>query len=454
MRVKGVIVNLRRWFFPVAALLMSSCGADEPVVSSAAKESSNWIDSEYRANLERYSKDSDVLIGRGLVANRKHRYVDILATATGAGPETALYTFIDANSSEPVRAISVTTVKPGAIQEALEFIGMKAGHPFDPSNRYHWPKGERVTATFFWDESKSGRFDRSVRAEKLISDANWNAPLPELGLRFVGSSSQEASEIATAFNATNTVLEISYLTDKATIGGKLVASSAYQFTTGENLRVRLRPEYRTGARRVYDFMLDIEPGRERDGEQLKNLHVTLATPDGEVVIDNNFEEAFVYLQELMADGNEPYLQLRFSDSLSATSVKTIARFVLNFLIKQEIRFDPNDEHLFYSAFLPQEAWRDPARRGSGSQPVEIHLESNSAKQALNGEVVQHPQTISSAEKQFTFGDLNELEELIARGQPWETDAIFLFVNANTPYVEIRKIHEVTRTLFPNIYVFM
>jgi hypothetical protein len=454
MHVLGAIMHSKCLSLPVVALLLSSCGADESFVPLAAKESSNWVDSEYRANVERYSEDPDVLLERGLVANRKHRYVDLLATATGAGPETALYTFIDTNESEPVRAISVTNVKPGAVQAALEFIGMKAGHPFDPSNSYHWPKGERVTATFFWDESNSGRFDRSVRAEKLISDVNWDTSLPELGLRFVGSSSQEASEIATAFNARNTVLEIPYLADKAAISGILVASSAYQFTAGEKLRVRLRPEYRNGTGRVYDFMLDIEPDRESDGEQLKNLHVTLATPDGEAVIDDNFEEAFVYLQDLIADGNEPYLQLRFSDSLSARSLINVARFVLTFLIKQEIRFDPNDEHLFYSAFLPREAWRDPARRGAASQPVEIHLESSLGEHGLIGEVVQHPQSNNATLTQISFGDLSELEKIIERGQPWETDAIFLFVDANTPYAQIRKIHEVTRTLFPNIYVFM
>ena len=434
--------------------MLSSCGADESSVSLTGIESSSWVDSEFKANVERYSEDPDVLVARGLVANRKHRYVDLLATATGAGPETALYTFIDADESEPVRAISVTTVNPGTVQAALEFIGMNAGHPFDPSNRYHWPKGERVTATFFWDESKSGRFDRSVRAEKLISDTNWNTPLPELGLRFVGSSSREAGEIATAFNARNTVLEIAYLADKAAISGKLVASSAYQFTAGEKLRVRLRPANRNGAGRVYDFWLDVEPGRDRDDEQLKNLHVTLATLDGEAVTNDGFEEAFVYMHGLIADGKEPYLQLRFSDSLSASSAKNVARFVFTFLIKQDIRFDPSDEHLFYSAFLPQEAWRDPARRGTASQPLEIHLETNPGEHELNGEVVQHPQIENSAQTQFSFGDLSELEELIERGQPWDTDAIFLFVDANTPYAEIRKIYEVTRILFPNIYVFL
>jgi hypothetical protein len=181
---------------------------------------------------------------------------------------------------------------------------------------------------------------------------------------------------------------------------------------------------------------------------------TMSEEDLGNVIDDSFEEVFVYLQGLIAEGNEPYLQLRFSDSLSARSAKNVATFVFTFLINQEIRFDPSNEHLFYSAFLPQEAWRDPARRGAASQPLEIHLESNPGEHALIGEVIQHPQTRSSAQTPFSFSDLSELEELIERGQPWGTDAIFLFVEATAPYAEIRKVHALTRALFPNIYVFM
>ncbi len=439
----------------LSAMLLTSCSRDESSAALPPLSVDDWIENEFQKNLERYATDPNMLIERGLVADRKHQYVDLLAVATGAGSASAVDTFLAAKGNTgAASAIAVTELKPIAIQRALEFIGMSAGYPLDGASRRHWPKGERVTATFFWGDSATGRFDRSVQAEKLITDLRWNAPLPAQGFRFVGSSSTEPVEIMTAYNATNTVLEVPYLARMDTITGALSANPDYQFTAGERLRIRLRPESIIG--RVLEFAMDVRAGVGPAAEQLQNLRVTLVTHTGEAIIDGNFESVFLHLQDLISDGKEPYLQLSYADSLSAISVQRVARFVRTFLIAQDIRFEPDDAHLFYSAFLPRESWRNPSRRRGASQPVEIHLKAGTAAGELIGEVKQFPQSNgnTSAPSEYSFGNSQELEKVIEQGQPWQTDGVFLFVDPNVRYAQIRQIHELTRMFFPNIYVFM
>ena len=346
------IVRMSGLLLALSASLLIACGQNDPSSESMTEKSDEWVETEYRKNQEKYAADHGMLIERGLLANRKHRYIDVLATATGVGPDSALDAIIVTGNVPASRSIAATTVRADTLHAALEFIGMTAGHPLDASRTHHWPKGERVTITFFWGDSESGQFTHSARAERLITDSRWGTSLPALGFRFVGSTDEVAEELATVFNATNTILEVPYIVDRSDVQGALFASEGYRFAHGQKLRIRIRPEFGSSRKRVYDFVLDIQAGDGGEAEQLRNLGVTLSTPAGEVLVDGNFESTFVYLKALVDNGKEPFLRLNFSDSLAAGSVTTIAKFVQSFLIAQDIRIEPTAAHLFYSAFLP------------------------------------------------------------------------------------------------------
>ncbi len=436
------------------ASTLMSCGTDQTDSDSADNGINAWLEREYHENQKRYATDPDIRVERGLLANKKHRYIDLLATATGAGPDTSLDAFVATTGGDSTRAIAETTVKPGSVQAALEFIGMSAGHPLDARNAHHWPKGERVSITFYWDDLETGLLDQSVRAEELMTDTRLHTQLPALGFRFVGSSGRAVEEIATGFNATNTVLEVPYIINRRSVQGLLVASEDHYFSAGQKLRLRIRPEFRDDRRRVRDFMLDIQAGAGTNAEQLQNLRITLSEAEGGLLVDGDFEAVFVYLKALIDDGQEPFLQLRFSDSLAVGSVRTIAKFVQTFLIAQDVRFDPSEEHLFYRAFLPSDAWRDPQRRGRASQPLEIHL-AGSVSDGLSGEIIQYSQSPATiAPKTLVFHNEEKLRQALQEGTPWNTDGVFLFVDPASPYAKIRQVHQLVQTLFPNIYVFM
>ena len=439
--------------------MFHACSQDDLSPATSSDKASDWIDDEYRKNLEEFSEDPIFLVSRGLLADKKHRYIDLLATATGAGPDTVIDSFIVSDGGDPRGALAVTPVRPDEVQRALEFIGMTAGHPKDMANTYHWPKGERVTITYYWNDGEAERPNQSVRAEKLLTDVNWNEHLPELGFRFVGPSNNAGAQstggfIATAFNATNTILEIPYMVDQRELAGRLVGSTKYRIESGTKLRIRIRPEFAANQKRVYEFFVDIGPGDGEDADKLPNLGVVLRTAEESEIINGNFVTVYAYLEALINEGKEPFLQLRFSDMLSAQSAGDVARFARQFLIEQDIRIDPNNAHLFYSAFLPNESWRDPNRRNRSSQPLEIHLGTDSDAEAFSGQIIQHSQSSVAGATQRSFSSIGELREAIEDGQPWTTDGAFIFVSPDLLYGEIRKVYELIREDFPNFYVFM
>ena len=419
--------------------MLVGCGADE---------STTWIDQEYVRNVARFEQNDDVMVRRGLLADRKHRYVDLLATASDVAPGAMIDVVIASKDSMTTQYLVRAVVGSGELLSALEFIGLSSGHPIDVEQMHYWAKGERVTITFQTNES--------IPAESLLFDTTWNAELPQQGFRFVGPGQgaegiDEGVHVATAYNASNTIFEVPYVVDRKTVLERLTVNSNYGFEPGQPVRVRIRPEFRGDRQRVHDYLLDVRPGEGDDAERLANLLVAMQGAGDSERIEGGFENVFVYLEEQVEDGIEPFIQVRFADALSAQSVKNIARFIQQFLIEQQIRIEPHASELYFSAFLPDDAWRDPNRRNRSSQPLEIHLQDKNGGEDLHGEIIQHVQ--GGDVKRIDFKSTIALNDVIQRDGPWQTDAVFIFVTPGTPYGQIKKIYTSIREEFPNVYVF-
>jgi len=420
--------------------MLISCGADE---------STTWIDQEYERNVARFEKNDDVMVRRGLLADRKHRYIDLLATASDLAPGTMLDVVIASKDSMTTQYLVRTAVGSGELLSALEFIGLSPGYPIDIERMHYWPKGERVTITFQADES--------IPAESLLLDTTWNTELPQLGFRFVGPGQSaigidEGIHVATAYNAGNTIFEVPYIVDRKTVLERLTVNSNYGFEPDQPVRIRIRPEFRGDRQRVHDYLLDVRSGEGNDADRLQNLLVTMQGADDSEPVEGGFENVFVYFEEQVKDGIEPFVQVRFADAISAQSVRNIARFIQQFLVQQQIRIEPHASELFFSAFLPDDAWRDPNRRNRSSQPLEIHLQDNNGGDDLHGELIQHVQ--GGDVRRMDFESTIALNDVIQRDGPWQSDAVFIFATPGTPYGQIKKIHASIREEFPNVYVFL
>lgn len=422
----------------VCVAVLAGCGPDD---------SARWVDSEYRRAVARFEHDPDVLVWRGVLADRKHGFIDVLATAGAVLPGSPLDIIVAGPDSESASHLARSVARTEDIIAALEFIGMAPGHPIDVERLFYWPKGERVTVEFYSASAGSGIRPVAVPAGRFMHDSEANVMLAETSFRFVGpAGAAGALDVLTAFNAQNTILEVPYTTDRSTAQRRLTVGSDYQFEPGQHLRLRLRPEFRGDRKRVQNHKLDIHASN--GGDRLSDVEVALLSESDEVLVDGGFEEVFVYLKASIADGKEPYLQLRFDDALSASMARDVARFTSQFLVEQQVRIEPRAGDPYISAFLPNEAWRDSARRNRSSQPLEIHLHGDGP----GGILLQHQ--VSGEPRSFNFSDATELKQAIGQGADWNTDAVFLFTTPDTHYARIRNIHAWTYEQFPNFYVFL
>jgi hypothetical protein len=283
----------------------------------------------------------------------------------------------------------------------------------------------------------------------LILDRKWNTELPNLGFRYVGpvADNEAVTEIVMASNARNTLFEVSYTVIDDNVVNRTGINPAFSFASDQALRIRLRPEFRGDRRRVKDYLLRVDPGDGNDGGQLPKLKARLGYRDGTEIVVGGFEEVFVYLKDSIAEGEEPFVQIQFSDAMAAASVRDVATFASQFLVEQQIRIEPSDSQPYISAFLPNTAWRDPERRGRSSQPLEIHLGDD----GISGELFQFVSTGNNDRQ--AFGSLAALDEALNSGGPWQTDGVFLFVTPDTPFSRIDTVFQMVKNQYSSFYVF-
>lgn len=424
-----------RLFLVIIVILLSACGDNS---------GESWVDQQYEDDLANYGDNADVIVKRGLRANRKHQYVDLLARANGAAGNSSVELILAGQGDEATEAIAVAEVSASELRSALEFIGLSPGNPIDVNDLLYWPKGNRVSISVY-SASEAGRFDEVIEAEQLIVDKNWGSVLPEQGFRYVGSQSggHAPTDIVSIHNSRNSMFEVAYTVAQEYARDNLIVNPDVEFSAGQALRIRLRPEAR--GERVRDYRLDVANGDGDDGGRLSNLKTELHTLNAEVVVAGSFEDIYVALEKTIAEGEEPFVHIRFSDNMSVESVRDVARFTSQFLVEQQVRVEPVESEPYISAFLPDDAWRDPNRRGRSSQPLEIHISGSE----ISGEVFQHAGENARRE----FASANELDELLKGGGPWQTDGIFLFVTPETPYGQIKSIYALVRKQFRNFYVF-
>ena len=180
---------LRKIALAAACLIAVPCtwshaAAETNAVLTPREMNKAAVQKEFETNTVAYGTNTDMLVRLGLLANRKEKWVRIMAEATALLPTSQSEFFlITENSGHDYEAIAISFAKPSDVHFALEFIGMKAGRPVNMEKYCFWPKGERVIATVTWNAGKEMR----ARAESLVTNRKMGGPLPQDGFVFVGS---------------------------------------------------------------------------------------------------------------------------------------------------------------------------------------------------------------------------------------------------------------------------
>lgn len=352
------------------------------------------LNQEYSA---RYKDNDQVMIRRGLIADRKTSTVTLSGEATGL-PDTEPLEFIliADTSGHDYEALALSFARPQDIFDALVFIGMKPGAAFNPAALRYRPKGERVDVTISWVDAEGA--DQQWPATALVLDHRAKAPLPETGFVFSGSiwdeheegdktylpETKEPKSIISVYNETITVLDVPRDVPQSAVYGSLFPNPALPLTYGQFLQIEIRPHRSADEPpRIADLTLIATPDPDNAGD----LQFQLTEGDRPLLSEGHaLHNLLAALNRLVEEDREPYLSVQLAPSLSLREVHDFYALLASFEKSGVVQIEPPEPGaLFYRAFLPNEAHRD--RNERPSQALEFHLEPNEAGQ-LAGRIVE------------------------------------------------------------------
>jgi hypothetical protein len=397
----------------IASLLLSSAWsiADPPSpaleaeAEAEAEADQNTARAENLAKIEvlhqehsaLYEGDDQVMIRRGLVADRHTATVTIAGEATGlSDAEPIEFILIADTSGHDYEALAVSFARPQDILEALEFIGMKPGAAFNPDALRYRPKGERVDVTIAWVDAEGTA--HKWPAEALVMDHRIQAPLPETGFVFSGSvweeregdgrvylpAVNEPKSIISTYNETITVLDVPRDVPQAMVYGSLRPHPDRPMTHGQFLQIEFRPQRSTDQTpRVADLILAASPAPENGDD----LQFQLTEGDTNLLSESNaLHNVLAALNRLVDEEREPHLSVQFAPALALRDARHLYALLATFEKTDTLRIEPPEPGaLFYRAFLPNEKHRD--RNERPSQALEFHLAPDDAGQ-LTGRIAE------------------------------------------------------------------
>jgi hypothetical protein len=337
------------------------------------------------SNASRYKGSTDMLALPGLVADRKRQCVEVLAESTGLSSNSIVeFLLISETSQHGYEAIGVSFAKPSDIHKALEFIGMRAGAPYNPQQLRMWPKGERVLINLL--PQTPGSNATPLRLERLVLDRKSGRPLPDAGFIFTGSlmvdgeqgreyaaDAWEPKAVVSIYNEPYAVFDIPRIAAKSAVYGDQVVNPECALGRGVLLSLRLEPEYKDGRKRVRDLVLEVAPGTALSDLEEGGAVYALCDPEGKALAKGRrLADARQVLADLVKQGEDPFVAVRFQPEMRLDKVRNVCRLISDLDDGNLLRVEPpGPGQLLYRAFLANEQWRKREQRAG--QPWELVL---------------------------------------------------------------------------------
>lgn len=360
-----------------------------------------------KAAREANAGNADVLVLPGLVANRKTRQVEVLAECTGLGAGTELeFLLVDKDSSHGYEALLWSHAKPSDVHKALEFIGLKAGSPFNPSALRFWADGDRVNLRV----SADGGIP--VPIEEMVLDNETETTLPEEGFVFTGSmmvsspdgkgaqvyaaDAYDPRSVASIYNEQTAVLDVPRQANKGELYGRQVVNPECAFEGGTLLTILM------------------EPGESGRSAPTPRVELSLLNPvdaTGVVFRLSGAEDKVLAESPVLVPVLEQLTAMRKQDIAPQVKLHMAGELPLGEILKPAVSLvmmetlgmirmePPADGQLYYRAFVPQKEWMQP--EGRPSQPWELHLRLQEAGKVA-AEIVLNEPVWSGTDPRPTF----------------------------------------------------
>jgi hypothetical protein len=402
----GLVLMFFAWgcLSPLAeAVLQPPMDADPEAV--AALQHHARVEEWTREMRAQYADNDDVWVAHGIRADRSAKRVELLAEATGLSENHPIeFILIGESSGHDYEALAVSHALPSAVHQALTFIGMPVGAPFNPQALRYFPKGERVLVDMEWTDSGGDTFRWPVT--ELIMDLRTGEAMVDEGFAFVGSQwVEEAGErgyvadmfdprsIVSLYNEPGTVLDRPARVPQAAVYGSLQIFPGRQAAYGQLVHIHLRPEFTDGRTRIANVTLQVDVGEDEVPVPLSLLG-TAGEPLHE---GRGLTAVLASLEGLIEGGQTPCLDLDIAAAVPLAELRDLAMILRRFEEEELIQIEPPASGtLSYRAFVPVESHRQRADRPS--QVLELLLEREDEE--LTATVIEIVDGRRRAEEEF------------------------------------------------------
>jgi len=432
-------------FVLLAALCGSAAGQEFLNTKEKAKQATARA---YKQAVKDAGEGEHIFVAPGVIADRKKQTVTLFGWSTNMKDEEPTEFFIiNEESGKDFESLAVTTAKPSDVRKAIVFIGMEPGKTTNFQQLRFWPKGERMTMTFHWEEVGQ---QVAVPANELIYDEQENDTMPASGYMFTGSFFYEDNKgekkfagdtldtrgIAATYNDAESLLTLPWQAPQGQVYGRYRANPEMRINDFTPLTVVLKPMDK-GKPRVKDMTLTISPGEEE-------LKFTLADAKGEAAVEKGDVRAFLKAAgDIVKEGKDLYVAVAFDDALAAANVAQSAKLLSTIDAFTGLRIEPPGEgQVYYRAFTPNPRWRD--RENRVFHGWEIHLDGplNEKPTITLFDVTETRDDEGMAviqETKHTPADGAALAKIIEDADKIRPRDIYLFVQPGRPYGHLRSV---------------
>ncbi len=402
-----------------------------------------------------FAGNPDVMVLDSLMADRKKKIVEIYACSTSIAATDPVEFFITpANSGKDYESLTITWAKPSDIHKALEFIGLKPGHPINFNTNHHWSRGPRVVM-------KMVRNNQPVRAEQMVVDTETTKPLALTGLIFAGSFTHtdedgkthyaadmvDSKAIAPNYNDPVAVLDMPRRLSQAEMYGFQKPNPDHMVKIGTLTTVTL------------------EPGVDADAIQSRDLKIEMSLTDGKptyVLHDADKPAAAVgalpHLVESvskLADGKtDLFTTVSIAPDVPVNDVRKLYALLMTLEQDRGVKIDPPaDAELFHRAFFPQESWRNRVDRLG--EPWELFLTRTDGKivAKLERQVEVYEADKKIELQKFDAKTPDEFVKAVNDNQSQWSKAIFIYPPADLTYGELMSWARPVLATYPRVFVF-
>ncbi|MBP7276183.1 MAG: hypothetical protein KBA51_08280 [Kiritimatiellae bacterium] len=333
-----------------------------------------------------FADENDVFSRPGVTAHRAGREVRIEAQATGlATGEPCEFLLVGPRSGHGYEAFAISKAAPSDVHAALLHIGLVPGECVNSRLLRFWPRGQIVSVRVLRPTSPSP--DTEIPIEEFVWDRALNRAMETAGFMFTGSLRIKDPDLApdefyaadlldpgsilSVFNQPETVLDIPRQGGQSELYGRQTIHPERVLPKDEPLTILLRPA---------------APGDNFLTVAETTLHH--AWKDGKLEMEWSAAGGFpgatgtvAQVDSAGANAFPPklavYAAVTFDRSIPLRAIAEPCAAIERWVLDRGLRISPpNEQHLFYRAFIPLPEYRERGERPS--HPLEIQMRKNEA----------------------------------------------------------------------------